>query len=100
MFRAEIEVTNHCNIRCAHCPHESVTRPRGMMTWETFSTLSAKIRDHAGGERYALSFSGMGEPLLNPQIYRFIESVSHEASTSFATNGSGLTSNNVRKLID
>ena len=100
MFRAEIEVTNHCNIRCAHCPHESVTRPKGMMTWETFETVSSKIRNHVGGERYALSFSGMGEPLLNPELYRFISAVSAEASTSFATNGSALNETNVRKLID
>jgi hypothetical protein len=66
MFRAEIEATNHCNTRFLHCPHEAITRPKGRMTWETFSIIAGKIRAHTKGERFALSFSGMGEPLLNP----------------------------------
>src|SRR5581483_2860088 len=41
----------------------------------------------------------MGEPLLNPQIYRFIEYASPFAITSFATNGSAVTEANFRRLI-
>jgi hypothetical protein len=41
----------------------------------------------------------MGEPLLNPDIYRFIEHAAPYAMTSFATNGSAVTEANVRKLI-
>lgn len=29
MFHAEIEATNHCNTRCLHCPHETMSRERG-----------------------------------------------------------------------
>jgi sulfatase maturation enzyme AslB (radical SAM superfamily) len=100
MFRAEIEATNHCNIRCLHCPHEAISRPRGKMAWQTYQTVVKKIRAYTHGEKFALSFSGMGEPLLNPEIYRFIEYVSPYATTSFASNGSALTESNIRKLID
>lgn len=100
MFRAEIEATNHCNTRCLHCPHEAITRPKGRMTWETFSTLIERIRAHTRGERYQLSFSGMGEPLLNPELFRFIRHVSAEAETSFASNGAILTEENVARLMD
>ena len=98
MFHAEIEATNHCNTRCLHCPHETMSRERGRMSWETFETIIQKIRAHAGGERFSLSFSGMGEPLLHPLLPRFIAHVSREAFTGFACNGAALTEQNVRTL--
>jgi sulfatase maturation enzyme AslB (radical SAM superfamily) len=100
MFHAEIEATNHCNIRCLHCPHEAISRPRGQMEWETYETIVRKIRTYVNGEKFSLSFSGMGEPLLNPLIYRFIGHVSRYAITSFASNGSALTEQNILKLIE
>lgn len=99
MFHAEVELTNHCNTRCLHCPHETISRPRGKMDWQTFETIVEKIRGHVNGEKSSLSFSGMGEPMLNASIYRFIKHVSADAFTSFATNGDILTADNVRKLI-
>lgn len=69
------------------------------MDWPTYETVIRKIRQHTRGEKFAISFSGMGEPLLNPEIYRFIEHASPFAITSFASNGSALTEANVRKLI-
>jgi radical SAM protein with 4Fe4S-binding SPASM domain len=70
------------------------------MTWATFETIVDQIRAHTNGERFALSFSGMGEPLLNPLIFRFIAHVSPSAFTSFASNGAALTERNVAKLIE
>lgn len=70
------------------------------MEWETYDTIVQKIRNYTRGEKFAISFSGMGEPLLNPSIYRFIKHVSPYAITSFASNGSALTESNVLKLID
>ena len=100
MFLAEIEATNLCNTRCLHCPHEVMRRPRGMMTWATFETVVRQIREHVRGERFSLSFTGLGEPLLNPAISQFIQHVSADAFTSFSTNGIFLTEPNVRRLID
>ena len=100
MFHAEIEATNHCNTRCLQCPHEVMSRPRGRMEWETYETIVRKIRAHVNGEKFSLSFSGMGEPLLHPSIFRFIRHVSDDAFTGFATNGAALTEENVGKLIE
>ncbi len=100
MFHAEFELTNHCNTRCLHCPHEAMTRRKGRLSRATFDTVVEKIRDFCRGERYSLSFSGMGEPLLHPELFDFVRAVSHEACTSFATNGAALTETNVRRLID
>jgi pyruvate-formate lyase-activating enzyme len=100
MFLAEIEATNLCNTRCLHCPYEVMRRPRGMMAWTTYETIVRQIREHVRGERFSLSFTGMGEPLLNPAIYQFIQHVSADAISSFSTNGTLLTEPNVRRLID
>jgi MoaA/NifB/PqqE/SkfB family radical SAM enzyme len=100
MFHAEIEATSLCNTRCLHCPHETISRPGGKMNWETYVTVIDKIRAHVKGEPYSVSYSGMGEPMLNPLIYKFIKHVSHEAKTAFSSNGAVLTEQNVLKLID
>jgi hypothetical protein len=98
-LHTELELTNHCNTRCLHCPHEMISRPKGQMDWLTYETVVRKIRAYAQGQEFSLSFSGMGEPLLNPNIYRFIEHVSSDAYTGFSSNGSALTKKNVKRLI-
>jgi radical SAM protein with 4Fe4S-binding SPASM domain len=70
------------------------------MTWETYTVIVDKIRAYVKGEPYSLSYSGMGEPMLNPLIYRFVKHVSGEATTAFSSNGAVLTESNVLKLID
>jgi hypothetical protein len=100
MFHAEFELTNRCNTRCLHCPHETMTRPSGRLDWDTYQIIIGKIRHHVAGGRFSLSFSGMGEPLLHPDIDRFIKHVSADAFTSFSSNGAALTERNVAKLIE
>jgi hypothetical protein len=91
MFHAEVEATSLCNTRCLHCPHEAISRPGGKMTWETYTVIVEKIRAYVKGQPYSLSYSGMGEPMLNPLIYRFVKHVSDEATTAFSSNGAVLT---------
>jgi sulfatase maturation enzyme AslB (radical SAM superfamily) len=100
MFHTEVEATSICNIRCLHCPHETMSRPQGMMSWETYTAVIEKIRRHVKGGRFSVSFSGMGEPLLNPLLCQFIKHVSNEAVTSFSSNGARLTEENLCKLLD
>jgi hypothetical protein len=70
------------------------------MDWSTYTTVIDKIRRHTQGEKFSISFSGMGEPLLNPLLLRFIKHISHEAVTSFASNGAALTPQNINRLIE
>jgi radical SAM protein with 4Fe4S-binding SPASM domain len=100
IFHAELEATSLCNTRCLHCPHEAISRPGGKMTWETYTVIVDKIRAYVKGQPYSLSYSGMGEPMLNPLIYKFVKHVSGEATTAFSSNGAVLTESNVLKLID
>jgi MoaA/NifB/PqqE/SkfB family radical SAM enzyme len=77
-----------------------MSRPRGRLEWETYEMVVGKIRDYVVGERFSLSFSGMGEPLLHPHVCKFIHHVSDRAYTSFSTNGAALSEQNVGELIE
>lgn len=98
MLHLEIEATNKCNTRCLHCPHESITRPLGKMTWETYRTIMDKVFAFEGD--VSVEYAGMGEPLLNPLVYRFIAYISDKAWTSLTTNAAALTPRNVQRLIE
>ena len=98
MLGVEIEATNLCNTHCLHCPREAITRPSGRMSWETFQTVSGKVlkRRDIG----AVHFSGMGEPLLNPLLPRFVSRLSSRMETSVTTNAAALTKARAQALVD
>ncbi len=98
MNTVEIEATNECNTRCLHCPHETITRPKGKMTWETFQIVADKVL--AYGRTQAIDFAGMGEPTLNPDLPRFIAYFRDKIPTLITTNASALTPKNVERLIE
>lgn len=98
MNTVEIEATNECNTRCLHCPHETITRPKGKMTWETFQIVADKVL--AYGKTQAIDFAGMGEPTLNPDLPRFIAYFKGKIPTYITTNASALTAKNIEKLIE
>lgn len=85
--RVYVEVTNVCNKNCSFC-HGTHRAPR-MMSFSEFSLVAEKLRPLTG----YLYFHLMGEPLLHPELPRFI---SHASSLGFrcavTTNGSLLDS--------
>jgi pyruvate-formate lyase-activating enzyme len=94
----ELEATNRCNTRCLHCPREAISRPLGTMSWQTFRTVADKL--FTCRHIRSVSFSGMGEPTLNPLLTRFIAYLSGRFSTSLTTNASTLTSEMVEGWVD
>lgn len=97
-MHVEIEATNQCNTRCLHCPHEAISRPMGKMDEETFNEVIRKVRAYS--PHFSVEFAGMGEPLLNPLIYKFVEELSPDFPTTITTNASALTTRNAEKLIE
>jgi MoaA/NifB/PqqE/SkfB family radical SAM enzyme len=100
MFHIEVEPTNQCNTLCVHCPHDKISRPMGMMDWETYRAVIDRVSEYVGEARFAAAFTGMGEPLLNPLVYRFIQHISARAVTSLTTNASALTAVNAQRLVE
>ena len=62
-----LEITNVCNLKCSFCP--GTRRPRRFLSEGEFRTLAEKLRPQG---KY-LYFHVMGEPLLHPDLPRFLE---------------------------
>jgi len=62
-----LEISNVCNLKCAFCP--GTKRKPHVMTEVEFSALLPKIRPYTD----FLYFHLMGEPLLHPNLERFLE---------------------------
>ncbi|MFO7682047.1 MAG: radical SAM protein [Chloroflexota bacterium] len=66
-----LEVTNYCNSLCASCPltykHFLPYEPKHHLTWDNFRQI---VDQFPHLERVVLH--GIGEPLLNPDLPRFI----------------------------
>jgi MoaA/NifB/PqqE/SkfB family radical SAM enzyme len=89
----DFEVTNRCNARCVHCPRESILRPIGTMDAQTFGAIIKNLHGLAPKLFDAVSFCGMGEPLLNKRIDKFVTTFSLIGlPTYLTTNASRLHS--------
>lgn len=68
-----IELTNHCNLRCSLCPTgKPITEPRGYMDFALFRDLVDQVATHA----LTLSLINWGESTLHP---RFLDCVAYAA---------------------
>jgi MoaA/NifB/PqqE/SkfB family radical SAM enzyme len=81
-----IEVTNRCNSLCASCPltydHFLPFEPKHHLTWPQFRRIVDQLPQI---ERAVLH--GIGEPLLNPQLPRFVADLKERgAHVLFNTN--------------
>ena len=81
-----IEVTNRCNSLCKSCPltydHYLPYEPKHHLSWEQFRTIVDQVPQI---ERAVLH--GIGEPLMNPDLPRFITHLkARGAHTLFNTN--------------
>lgn len=64
--RIYLEITNICNLACSFCP--GTKREKRFMSRKEFSELTDKLM----GETQYLYFHLMGEPLLHPDLDRFL----------------------------
>ena len=84
----EFEVTHHCNLKCKACSHFSP------LSEEKFGSLDEYVRDLTQLSKFVDTFEEIrlmgGEPLLNDELYRFVEETRkiYPISTiSVVTNG-------------
>lgn len=94
----QIEVSNLCNLACSYCPHPGQTRPRGLMSWSTF-TRSIDLLQRCGQKTAYLH--NFGEPLLHPDLVSFVRHcTTHGVAASFFSNGVLLTKEILAELAD
>lgn len=99
----QLEMTNHCNIKCVQCPR--VEDPRylehhkgfeGTMSLETFKKLEPILPQVSR----CLVF-GFGEPLMNPHLLTILETLKdHHINVSFNTNALTMSDKFSRFFVD
>lgn len=84
----QIETTSACNLKCVMCPRKSMTRKAEHMSLDLF----CKIIDQSAGRSEIAILHLMGDPLLNPEIYKMIAYCrKFGLRTVISTNGMALT---------
>lgn len=93
---AHIEPTTRCNLKCIHCDHTYWDRTCPDLTYEGFRRIIDQMPD-----LNRVIMHGMGEPLLNKDIYGMVEYASKERKlkTIMSSNGMPLDEASARKLI-
>ncbi len=92
-----IEVTNHCNLFCEMCPRTFVSYENAQtLSWDNFLRIIEQFPDM---QRAVLH--GIGEPLINQDLERMVAYLkARDVTVLFNTNGTLLTSERTRRLID
>jgi radical SAM protein with 4Fe4S-binding SPASM domain len=92
-----IENTGRCNLKCPMCPREFGEYPAEDFDFDLFRRIIDEVEQHS-----ELIFPwGLGEPLLNPDIYEMIRYCSNAGLyTVVSTNGTLLNEERGRKLIE
>lgn len=94
-----IEPSGLCNFRCCHCPVGlGLNKTAGIMSRETFDKIYERIKHlHI---RVAVLYHG-GEPLLNKNIFYFIEKMAKiSGRMKMVSNGSLLTDEAIEKVLN
>lgn len=92
-----LEVTNICNLNCKMCFKRGLSETKyENMSLDTFNKALNDANPSKG-----VTFVGLGEPLLNPDFYEMlVESKKRGLLINFVTNGTVLTEDWCKKLVD
>ncbi len=92
-----IESTAKCNLFCPMCPRENFYFPARDMELPLFRKIIDESKDFL---EFAVPY-GVGEPLLNPEIYDMIRYCRElGVPTGISTNATTLTEDAARRLIE
>lgn len=97
-FLVDIEITNHCNLKCVFCGQHLMTRKKGYISEELFK----KVADECGRHATSVRFIRWGESFLHPQIMSFIEYIKTKKNIPLhiTTNGLCLDEAKLRRLVE
>lgn len=95
-FKLKIENTLYCNLKCNMCPHaDGMKRKKGNLNFERFKYIFDQV------EPCYLNLTGIGEPLMNPDIFKIITyGRKGRAFVKLDTNAMMLNEENSRKMLD
>lgn len=92
-----LELTNHCNLRCTFCPvNTTMRRPKGFMDPDLFR----RVLDDNPQLDFVLAFQ-WGEPLLHPHFFELVRYAADlGVRTMITSNGTHLSPENRARLLD
>jgi len=97
---ARFEIINQCQFNCRICLKNSLTRPIAMMNYSLFTYLVDKMIKETN-QYEAISFAGIGEPLINHSLPSMINyCTKKKLKTLVVTNGDLLTADKFIELQD
>lgn len=88
-----IELTDYCNLSCKYCPNSTVTKQKGFISLETFKKALSYSEE-------SVHLSLFGEPFLHPNLIELIRLAKETKIVSFHTNGTLLTTELCKDLVD
>jgi len=95
-FLVDIELTNHCDLKCIFCGQQVMTRHKGFMSEEVFK----KVVDECSQHNTPIRFIRWGEPFLHKKIADFCKYVkSKNLPLHITTNGLAMK-DDMEALID
>lgn len=94
-FKVKFECSTLCNLKCVMCPlTKGLTRKKGLLGFDNFKKIFDEVRFPY------VNLTGLGEPLLNPELFKIIEYARKNGSlVKLDTNGVLLNGENIRRLI-
>lgn len=94
---ANLELTNHCNLRCTFCPvNTTMRRAKGFMD----PALFRRVIDDNPQFDFVLAFQ-WGEPLLHPQFFELVRYAAERGvRTMITSNGTHLDPDRRRSLLE
>lgn len=100
LTKVYIEPTVACNLDCITCFRNAWEQPIGRMTDETFENIFNGLKQMDPSP--SVYFGGIGEPLFHQKTIGWIRRIKQElgVKVELITNGTTLTENKTRELID
>lgn len=96
-FLVDIELTNHCNLKCIFCGQQAMTRHKGFISEKVFK----KVVDECSQYNSPIRFIRWGEPFLHKKIIDFCKYIkSKNLLLHITTNGLALKDDHMKALID
>ena len=95
----QVESAIACNLRCLMCPWREIAenaQNRGLMSVEVWDAIQPHL-----AEVKSVDFTGGGEPLLQPNLEKWIaEAKNADCETGFLSNGLLLRKERLQRILD
>jgi radical SAM protein with 4Fe4S-binding SPASM domain len=90
----QVEITNKCNLRCLSCHRDLLYPDTTSMRFEDFKNVYDDIQPSR------INVSGLGEPFLNPDVFKMITYAKQAGSAVNCATNFTLVGNKLEKLIE